>query len=158
MGDQKLENTQKLMEVFARFHRLQWKRDSIEGLKPSDFFVLVAIQWMAKTGYEKVKISDVSRHLEIAAPTITQQLKTLEAKGLTQRHIDESDRRVVIVTLTQAGKSVLAKAGEAWFHTFDGLKDFLGEEDSLQLTMLLSKACQYFGDLKKNEEVEHVVE
>jgi DNA-binding MarR family transcriptional regulator len=71
-------------------------------------------------------------------------LKGLEANGLIERRIDPTDRRAVGITLTKKGEMVTQQAAEAFTASFEGLMEYLGEEQSNQLAELLSRVFRYF--------------
>ncbi len=92
----------------------------------------------------EIKVSEISKQLDVTSPTITQLLKGLEANGLIERHIDPIDRRAVVVKLTRKGEMVAQQAADAFFASMHGLLEYLGEEQSNQLVDLLSKVLRYF--------------
>jgi DNA-binding MarR family transcriptional regulator len=94
------------------------------------------------------KVSDISHLLNVAPPTITQQLNALESRGLVERQMDTGDRRVIRVTLTPSGHAIILKAREAFIAALTGLVEYLGEEDSNRLADLLQKAYTYFHESK----------
>lgn len=50
----------------------------------------------------------LAAELGVLAPTLTRQLGKLEARGLISRQVDTEDRRRIVVTLTSAGRRILA--------------------------------------------------
>jgi MarR family transcriptional regulator, organic hydroperoxide resistance regulator len=51
---------------------------------------------------------ELASELGVAAPTLTRRLEKLERRGLVSREVDSSDRRRVVVDLTDAGRRLLA--------------------------------------------------
>ena len=70
-------------------------------------------------------------------------LTSLEKKGLIKRERDESDRRVVRVSITKEGvKTVAAKRDEIRAE-YRGLYDLLGKKDTEDLIRLLKKVISF---------------
>lgn len=146
-----LTTAQKLLSAFKRFNRVAWHQESFMGCKPSEIQLLLCIKkGMTRSDAPAMKVSELSKFMHVTSPTITQLLKGLEANGLVERHIDPTDRRAVRVQLTQRGDLVSEKAGEAFFMSFSGLVEYLGDERSNQLAELLSDAFVYFTEREAN--------
>lgn len=141
--------TQKVLESFFQFKKLNWHQGPIAGLKSSEIFLLFKIKKTAKSEAPGIKISEISRLLKVAPPTITQLINGLETHGFVERSADKEDRRAVRISLTDKGESVIKKASEELFTSFNGLVDYLGEEKSADLADLLSKVYFYFNEVKK---------
>lgn len=76
-----------------------------------------------------VTVSELARALDIDQSTISRQLHPLEAQNLLTRTVDDKDRRVARLTLTTAGRRVLAALGEAAMNDIDvALADFTPED------------------------------
>ena len=144
-------HAQKLMEAFSQFHRLNWKQSPIAGLKSSEIFVLFCIKKTVKADSAGIKVSDISNILKVASPTTTQLINSLEANGMVERAMDKEDRRAVRVKLTDKGERIIESASDAFFDSFNGLVNYLGEEKSNQLADLLSKAFVYFNEMRKEK-------
>ena len=127
---------QKLMKTFMQFTKVEWHQRSIAGCKPSEIRVLFCVKKGVKPDTPEMKVSEISKMLHVTSPTITQLLKGLEANGLIERHIDPTDRRAVGITLTEKGKMVTQQAADAFLASFQGLTEYLGEEQSNQLAEL----------------------
>lgn len=138
--------TLKLMMAFREFHKSNLQDRPIAGCKPSEFRLLFCIKLGRKPDADYMKVSEISKLLQVTSPTVTQLLKGLEANGLIERHIDLADRRAVDIKLTAQGEMLIKQARKAFTETMDGLVEYLGEEESTQLAELLSKSCRYFGE------------
>jgi DNA-binding MarR family transcriptional regulator len=141
----------RLLEAFMQFRRSNRRPGQIAGLTPGEMMILSCVQ--RSTAYDPagIKVSKISDLLNVASPTITQQINSLEAQGLVERTMDKEDRRVVRVRLTVKGESVLKKASEAFLARFSGLVEYLGEEQSNQLVDLLSKVFAYFDQVQETD-------
>lgn len=142
---------QKLLEAFTQFHRLNWKQSPIDGLKSSEIMVLFCIKKRVDSNSPGIKVSDISSALRVAAPTITQLINSLETKSFVERTMDTEDRRAVRVKLTDKGECTIEKISDAFFESFNGLVEYLGEDKSNELAVLLSKAFIYFNERRKEK-------
>jgi DNA-binding MarR family transcriptional regulator len=66
---------------------------------------------------EAPTIGSVANLLAMDRTTLTANLKPLERRGLVKVTVDKEDRRSRRLTLTAAGKAVLAAAGPLWTRT-----------------------------------------
>lgn len=143
----KNETSQNLYEAFVRLRKINWINwSSNSQLKASDIRVLFCIYHEPQSDPQGMMVSQISSCLHVTSPTVTQLIKELEAKGLVERAMDESDRRVIRVRLTADGIDVVTKAQEVVSEAFHGLTEYLGEQDSEQLAVLLSKVFRYYTD------------
>jgi DNA-binding MarR family transcriptional regulator len=133
----------KLFRALMQFKQLGWHQHSIAGCTPSEIRVLICVK---RGGSPLVTVSEISKHLSVTPPSITQILNTLEARGLIERHMDTTDRRVIVVNLTEQGEQVTEQADEAFSATMKRLIDYLGEQQSNQLADLLFKVFRYFAE------------
>lgn len=141
----------KLMISFAQFRRTKWNITPIQGLKPSEVMLIFCIRRGVQSESTGMKVSEISNYLNVTSPTITQLIKGLEEQGLVEREMDQEDRRVVRIKLTEKGEDVAKRAGDVFKSTFHGLVEYLGEAKSIELADLLTKATAYFNDIGKQE-------
>jgi DNA-binding MarR family transcriptional regulator len=73
------------------------------GLTLSDWHVLTALRWSGEP-YRR-KAGDLARRAELTSGAMTSRLDALEAEGLVRRVRDPSDRRIVLVELTEKGRN-----------------------------------------------------
>lgn len=90
-----------------------------------------------------VMISQISAKLDISNAAATQMIDHLEKHGLVERFDDESDRRVTLVRMTEAGKASLKASFQQTTTYLDGLFKHLGEEDTQHLMRLMDLVMSY---------------
>jgi DNA-binding MarR family transcriptional regulator len=74
-------------------------------------------------------IGQVSALLAMDRTTLTANLKPLVRRGLVTVTADEADRRSRLLTLTPAGRELLASAVPVWKRTHAELEQLLGRSD-----------------------------
>jgi DNA-binding MarR family transcriptional regulator len=149
MADIESATAQKLLQSFMQFRKTGWHEKKIAGYNPSEFKVLAVIHRVTSENQDDMKVSEISKELQVTPPTVTQIINTLEKDGLVERTIDPSDRRAVKIKLTPSGMAAVKRAKAAFTATFLGLIDYLGEEESEQLADLLTKVHHYFQNLNR---------
>jgi DNA-binding MarR family transcriptional regulator len=149
-GENQLAN--RLMEVFAQFKRLHMKHSPIDGLTPGEVMLLIRLSKLTRQEEQGMKVSDLSFHMRVMPPSITQLINTLEAGGYVERSMDRSDRRAVRVKLTKKGQEVVARANEVFSRRISGLIEYLGEEKSKELIDIMEKVYGYFQGISDNSD------
>jgi DNA-binding MarR family transcriptional regulator len=116
MEQTKTTTEQKLMRTLMQFNKMSWHQQPVAGCKPSEVRVLFCIKKGRNPHSPEMKVSEISKCLHVTSPTITQALKSLEAHGLIERHIDSIDRRAIGVILTEKG----VFSFDTWAHRLFG--------------------------------------
>ncbi len=132
-----------LMRTFQQFKRVMKPPPMVRGLKPSEMGLLFHIERFREDESSGVKVSELSGHMHVTSPSVTQLVKTLEDKGMVARRMDPDDRRSVLVSLTDKGEAVTRQAEQGLQALLSGIVDHLGEEKSKQLISLLDDVSQY---------------
>lgn len=138
------DTTRELILAFVQLKKINWEPKSVDGCNPSEVRMLLCIDEEAKSPPCEMKVSDISKKLHVTISSSTQLLNKLEKDGLVSRRMDERDRRVVLVKLTDAGELIAHKARANFVNTFGQLSDHLGEADSKELTRLLNEVYIFF--------------
>jgi DNA-binding MarR family transcriptional regulator len=86
-----------------------WQAAGARGLSPTQGQVLAQLL-SSRSG---LRPSVLAERLAVTAPTVTDSVKALEAKGLVERRSDAADARVSLVVLTPKGRAE-AKASASW--------------------------------------------
>jgi len=141
------EVVQQLYNALYKFRKLRFAAFfNVDGLKPSEVRMLMVIYKSSKeTG---ISVSKISQHLQVTSSTVTQLINDLEKKGLVIREIDPNDRRMVRIELTDQGKEMMQKAEKAREQFFNGLVEFVGEEECKELIQQLEKVIQYIDNME----------
>ena len=90
---------------------------------------------------EPVGQKELVEMLDIRPSSLSELLKKLEAKGLITRTPDEQDKRNIIVTLTDEGKTLAEKAIAGKEAQEAKIFETLSEEERIQLGALTDKLC-----------------
>ncbi|PQD97141.1 MarR family transcriptional regulator [Pradoshia eiseniae] len=108
------------------------------GITGSQFHLLNTIH--------KEKVSNVKRlaeELDVKSSAITVMLERLVQSGLVSRVQDESDRRSVLVTLTDAGEEVLVKAKNYSRDILMNYARLLDEDEQVIIQRVIKKFADY---------------
>ncbi|WP_231584371.1 MULTISPECIES: MarR family winged helix-turn-helix transcriptional regulator [Paenibacillus] len=135
---------EELLRAFRLFRRADWRQKPVAGYKPSEIMALICIGNQEDCKSCGIQVSELSRMLRVTSPTVTQLIKGMENDGLVERNMDQTDRRAVRVTLTDKGETIMDQSLAVFKTSFEGLVDYLGEEDSRKLAELLGRVFEYF--------------
>jgi DNA-binding MarR family transcriptional regulator len=145
--------TRRLIETFEKFAKTEWRRQSIQRIKPSEIRVLLRIKEISRESGQGVTVSEISKRLSITSPTVTQIIKSMQNNGYIEKTVDAKDRRISSIRLTAAGEEVVRKMGKRIEHVFSGLIEKLGKEQSETLIFLLDQVYDHFS-LAGNEQLD----
>ncbi|HEX3778815.1 MAG TPA: MarR family transcriptional regulator [Pseudonocardiaceae bacterium] len=90
---------------------------------------------LAETG--RLRMADIAARLAVVPRSATDQVDALEQAGLAARTADPADRRSVLVELTEAGRDVLRRMGEAKQQAAETVFGRLEETEQRELLALL---------------------
>ena len=119
----------------ARTLRRRWSA----GLAPWDLSPHQGRALRVVGRHQPTRLGVVAEHLRIAPRSATEVVDGLEARGLLRRLADPTDRRAVLVELTDDGTRVLGEIDSA---RSQGARDYfsaLGPREQAQLARLLHK-------------------
>lgn len=136
------------MEAFQQFARMNWRKTTVWGLKPSEVRMLVSLKLgNEREGKKGQTVSDISKFLKVTSPTVTQMVNSLIAQGYVVRSADAQDRRISEITLTEKGEHLAEMAVAKSRNTFKGMIDYMGREKTDSLMELLNEVYDYFEEL-----------
>ena len=69
-------------------------------------------------------------------------LNSLSKKGFIERNKDENDKRMVIVTITEAGKSFMLEEHEKAIAMLEKTLEKLGERDAKEFVRILNRIIE----------------
>ena len=88
----------------------RWRTRLDERLKPLDMSIARwgALYWLGQAG-DGVSQAALAELAGVEPPTLVRVLDQLEAQGLVERRVSPTDRRVNLLTLTEAAKPLVAE-------------------------------------------------
>lgn len=132
-----------LQNVLGQLKRAGSFKYGHSKLRGAEKHILMLIAEMKKG--QPVTTSEIANKIGVTLAAVTHQINALELEGLIERLQDESDRRLVFITLSAKGKDQLANLKKEFSNKIKKLTDFLGEEDTLSLIHLVKKIAEYPG-------------
>lgn len=111
------------VRVLVRLSRLLERTDS--GVTLAQFRILELVA----RGTERS--TQIANRLATSKPAITMAVEDLVANGLLTRKTHQGDRRVIVLALTKAGKTALARAERAYGERLTPLLERISDPDAL---------------------------
>ena len=85
-----------------------------------------------QTPQKPVFVKDVSAHLHMSMPAVSQILRSLDEKGLIVRQMTREDRRKISLSLTNEGHAILNEVKAYYDEMMAQLIDRIGSKDILE--------------------------
>ncbi|MGG1634423.1 MarR family transcriptional regulator [Paenibacillus sp. FSL K6-3182] len=134
MEEQTIFNLIHNMDKFTNKMIIQWNKSFNEDLGVSHVLVLGHLKQNGKS-----RPSDIAKILGLTPPTLSYLSEKLVAKKLVVRLMDESDRRIIYLGITDKGADILKRAQLEGQRLRTNLLDKLTEQEREQLANLYSK-------------------
>lgn len=132
-----------VIDAFERIERFTNNRPPLpEGVLPSYMKIVDWIYQLSLKG--KVKISDLSDALHLTRPGITRSCKNMEKLGLIKKSVNEKDRRIVYVSLTEKGTEYYFKYIENYYRHFSARLEKYDEKRLDEMLKLVHELCDDF--------------
>lgn len=140
---------QKLITVFERLAKAQWRKQPTLSVKNSEARTLLCIKDLSIHNGEGVKVSEISKKMNVTSPTVTQIINHLDDGGYVTRITDEKDKRYVDIFLTDKGNQIVEQTTEYLNSIFHGMIEKLGMEQYALLLKLLEEVCEYLDEISE---------
>ncbi|MBG9536350.1 MarR family winged helix-turn-helix transcriptional regulator [Bacillus thuringiensis] len=121
---------------------IQWNKIFQESLGISHILVLGHLK---KNG--KSRPSDIAKALGLTPATLTHLSEKLVQKKLVTRLVDDNDRRIIYLAITNKGIGMIQKAHEEGKTIRKDLFEKLTDEELQQLLSIYNKLDNYIGKL-----------
>jgi len=114
----------------------QHAEDSIRGagLPFSEFAILEVL-----LNKGPLQVNDIGRRVNLTSGSITSAIDRLEARGLVQRGVAAADKRARVVSLTRAGRPLIATTFDEHKARMDAVADTLTAKERKAIIDLLKK-------------------
>ena len=105
------ELIQNLLAMGVQLHRLRSRLAAELNMTSPQYAVFLAIAHLQ--GEQGIGASAVAQHLRVTAALVTNEVGALERSGLITKRVNPTDRRGVLLSLTEAGISTLIEFSPA---------------------------------------------
>ena len=96
---------------------------------------------------------EIGHKMGVSTARVAMALNSLEKKGLITRQIDLTDRRKILVNITQAGKILAEKNHRIAVEATTKMLSLLGERDAVEYVRITVKIAELFPDIKESCQV-----
>ncbi len=140
------ESAGKLLRLMTRAQKKPMQRNA-RGLSTGEVGVMCCLC----TSREPLSAGDLGRELDIGSGGVANLLNSLEKKGYISRAMNPSDRRSVVVSLSESGRHLAEeKRDEAMTMTMELLRR-LGREDTEELIRIYGRMLDIADDYMQNK-------
>ncbi|MEH7013006.1 MarR family winged helix-turn-helix transcriptional regulator [Neobacillus niacini] len=91
---------------------------------------------------DAVASGELSEKLFLSTPRVASALNSLSKKGFIERNRDEYDKRIVIVTITEAGKSFVMDEHAEAISMLEKTLQKLGEKDAKEFVRIINRIIE----------------
>lgn len=121
-------------------------------IRKSEMIALMSIGNLMKEYPDGIKQGSLSQILNLAPPTVTPMINTLEENGFIERVGSKEDRRVVYIRLTKMGQEFLDEKENHFISNITELVEYLGEEDAKTFIRIVRKTGDFLNQKTKENE------
>ena len=140
--DVRISINQVLVRLFRRINSLEEKaicRDRFKNITLNEIHVIEVI---GDEGHKSM--TQIAKALDVTTGTLTISVNSLVRKGMVSRVRSEEDRRVVLVSLTDAGRELNLRHTHFHEKMIDEITKDLNEEEQQTLAGALVKLNDFF--------------
>lgn len=128
-----------LFEVMQRFRQDRYQTLAVPaGVTRTEARVTLML-YRAQEDERCVRPTSLAERMHTTPSSLSQTLKTLEEKGIVERHRSSEDSRSVSLVLTPKGRDVAQEVQQLFRDHMDAVVDYIGQEDIEHLTRTLQK-------------------
>lgn len=147
--------TDKIKEMLDACYMAKRIRDMLpilpDGVAPSYIRFMDTIQEL-ETQDRKVKVSDISKALNLPRPGVTRTVKEMEEKGYLKKILSDEDGRITYVTLTDEGEALSEKYNRQYFSELSGYLGDISEQEADCMICTIKKLYKIMYERKNHFE------
>ncbi len=149
-----MEN-KKIKQMLDACYRAKRIRDMLpelpKGVTSSYIQYLDVIQTLEKEG-KQVKVSDISERMNLPRPGVTRTVKEMENKGYLKKVSSSLDRRIVYISLTDAGKELSNTYDKYYFSMLERYMNGISDKEADNMILTIDKFYQIMKNMRKENE------
>ena len=150
MIDRKGGRMEESFELMQRMRRSRIEPVMPDGITPLEGRTMIAISEMRRC-HGETRPGRIAEFAHTTPSALSQAFKSLEEKGLIERHRSGSDFRGVTVSLTPEGERFAAEGLKLHSEHMDAVMGYIGEEDVRHLVRILRKVVEFHEGPSGNE-------
>jgi DNA-binding MarR family transcriptional regulator len=130
----KADSTVELVEMIFKATRLmKGEMSYTNNLTHLSILQIQTLIFLKQNKDKDVPMSDIAEYFHIELPSATSLVNKLCDQKLVERHADQKDRRLVIIVLTQEGKTLLEQAMNQRRIKLEKILSYLSEKEKTDL-------------------------
>ena len=149
-----MEN-KKIKQMLDACYRAKRIRDMLpelpKGVTSSYIQYLDVIQTLEKEG-KQVKVSDISERMNLPRPGVTRTVKEMENKGYLKKISSSLDRRIIYISLTDAGKELSNTYDKYYFSMLERYMNGISDKEADNMILTIDKFYQIMKNMRKENE------
>lgn len=115
-----------------------WPKGFVEKIDVRSRGIWIILHYISKAT-DEVCAGDISKTFNVSTARTTAALKTLVKKGYVETSVSTSDRRKVVVKITDKGRSVIKKCEDEQIEFMKLMIDKVGEDDLKEFLRIFVK-------------------
>lgn len=140
MGEVEISYGQELIRIMNKLHSMKRRSIGFGELSQMEGMILFYLDHnLSEENTLGIKVSSITKDLDIPKPTTSKMLNSLEERGFILRKIDRSDRRVTYISITEEGYAYIKKMRTIRNQYINDLMNKLGEHDARELIRIIDK-------------------
>jgi DNA-binding MarR family transcriptional regulator len=137
---------EELFQIMTRTAKLPFQK-KVDDLSHGERRILGYLTF----GKNWVPSGDLSDKLDLTTPRVASALNSLAKKGYIERNRDENDKRMVIVSITEAGKSFMMEEYNKLISMMQQTLERLGENDAQELIRIIKRIKEITNEMSEQE-------
>jgi len=142
-----LQIIESLPEIVRNIERHMCYQMEKHGLTMPQFWVLTRLFHAER----ELKVSEISKSLDLPASSMTEMLDKLEKAGFVKRKRIKDDRRVVVIETTQKSEQLRQKLTHSNLHFFQDFFNKLREDEKQTVLKMIRILREYTRSWREND-------
>ncbi|MEG0070629.1 MAG: MarR family winged helix-turn-helix transcriptional regulator [Raoultibacter sp.] len=143
MSSSSKDAMRELFEVMQRFRQDRYQTLATpDGITRAEARVTLMV-FRAQESGDSPRPTCIAERMHSTPSSLSQTLKTLEEKGIIERHRSSADSRSVSLVLTEKGIGVAHQVQRMFQEHMDAIVEYVGHDDIEHLTRTLKKIIEF---------------
>lgn len=141
-NEERLQAALEMRSIIQRMGSVKFAKENDCTLKHAEKQLIFMLSAMYNR--EPVRPSEIAKKMGVTLPAVSHHINALEKEGYIERLPDITDKRVLLISLSEKGKALDDEMREKFFRNIYNLVEYLGEDDSKELIRIMKKVVEWF--------------